>query len=79
VLEDRRGTEPRVLPARRPGEVSERLQALVALDHIDPVAHLQSSHEREDLVRGEVERMQHEAELVVTDEREEPERVRGPT
>ncbi len=32
----------------------------MALDHVDPVAHLQSPDERKDLVRREVERVQHE-------------------
>ena len=66
-----RGAKPRVLGARGPGQIAERLDALVARDDVDPIANLEAPDEREHLVRGQVERVERQTQLVVPEEREE--------
>jgi len=46
VLQDGMRTETRVLPASGPGEITQRLELLVAMDHIHPVAYLEPADER---------------------------------
>src|SRR5262245_6029736 len=72
-LENRPWPEAWVLGACSPGQVTKRLHALVARDHIDPVPNLQTPDQREDLVRGEVEGMKGQPELFMTLERKEAE------
>jgi hypothetical protein len=74
-LKNRIGSESRIFPRCRPGQVSERLYRRVALQDIDPIARLDAADEREDLVRGKVERVQRETELRMFDERKETERA----
>ena len=71
VLEDCGWAETRILPAGRPRQVAQWLQPLVARDDIDPIARLQATDQREDLVGRQIERMQREAELRMLDERKE--------
>jgi hypothetical protein len=54
---------------------AERLKALCCVDDVDPVAHLEASHERQHLVGREIERVEHEAELLVRHQRKEAERA----
>jgi hypothetical protein len=61
LREDTGRTKAGVLPAGCPRQIAERLESAVALDYVDPIAGLQPTDQRQDLVRGEVERMQGEA------------------
>ncbi|MSO51189.1 MAG: hypothetical protein EXQ51_02045 [Acidobacteria bacterium] len=47
------------------------MQALVAGDHVDPVSHLESPDQGQDLVRRQIEGMQREPEFVMLNEWEE--------
>ncbi len=73
LLDDAGGREARILSRGGPGEIAEPLDLVMALHGVDPVARLPSPDEREQLVRGEVERVKDETEGVVLDEREEAE------
>ena len=79
VLENRLRTEARIFAAGRPGEVAQRLEALRAQDGVNPVADFEPADEREHFVRGQVEGMQHQSELVVSDERKEVDDPRSRT
>jgi hypothetical protein len=72
MLENRGRVEARVLAACRPGQVAERLHVIVTLHDVDPVTYFDAADQRQELVRGEVERVEHQAELLVADERKEP-------
>lgn len=74
LLQQRKWTESRIFAARCPDQVAKGLEAIVALDHVDPISRLEASRHGEDLVRGEVEGVESEAEFVVLDQWEEPER-----
>ena len=47
AVEDRPRPEARILGARGPGQVAERLHMLVARNHVDPIPHLQPPDEGE--------------------------------
>jgi hypothetical protein len=51
------------------------LEPPIARQHVDEVPLLETAHQREDLVRRQVERVQDQAEVGVLDEREEPVRA----
>src|SRR6266571_4694418 len=71
VLQYRRGVEARVLAAGGPRQEPQWLDAVVALDDVNPVPNLQAADEGENLVGCQVEGMQGQAQLVVAQEREE--------
>jgi len=71
MVEERGGTEPRVLAASGPGEIPEGLEEVVAVDHVDPVAHLEPTNERQYLIGGQIEGMEGKAERRVFDQRKE--------
>lgn len=71
VFEDPEWREARILTASSPREKAKGLKALVAREHVHPVSNFDPTDEREHLVRGEIERVQGQAEFVVLDQREE--------
>lgn len=71
LVEDALGCEPRVLAARGPRQVSDRLQACITGKNVDPVTRLHPLHERQHLVRGQIERVQRQAQVRMLHEREE--------
>src|SRR6266545_1108803 len=62
----------RILPARRPSQIAEALQAFTGFDDVDPVANFDAPDQREHLVGHQVKRVQGQAKVWMFDEGEEP-------
>src|SRR5262249_34850124 len=71
LLENGSSPERRILAAGGPGEISEGLDTLAGVDDVDPVADLEAPDQRQHLVRGQIEGMQNQAEIGMSDEGKE--------
>jgi len=55
--EQRQRSEPRVFAGRRPAQRAQRKDVLVNLERVEKVASFVASHQRQQLVDGEIDRM----------------------
>lgn len=72
MFDEGKRTDPGVFATGGPGEIAQGLQPFTALDGVDPVTHLQPTHQRQNFVRGQIEGMERQAELWVQHQRKEP-------
>ena len=72
LFENRARTESRILSARRPRQIPERLHFPITGERVHEVPRFDTSHEGENLRSRQIEGVQGKSEFFMRDEREEP-------